>query len=44
MGDNDIESGGEKISVAPVAYSEKPTLEMMEHAPVTLTEEEVCYL
>lgn len=44
MGDHDIESEGEKISSAPVSYSEKPTAETMEHSPVTLTEEDVCYL
>lgn len=42
MGDHDIESKGEKISETPVPYSDKPTSEMMEHTPVTLTEEDVC--
>ncbi|KAL5352835.1 hypothetical protein ACLOAV_002783 [Pseudogymnoascus australis] len=40
MGDHNIELEGEKISATPVTYSEKPTLEMMEHSPVTLTEED----
>jgi hypothetical protein len=44
MGDHDIESEGEKISSAPVSYSEKPTAETMEHSPITLTEEDVCCL
>lgn len=44
MGDHNIELEGEKVSTTPVTYPEKPTLEMMEHAPITLTEEDVCCL
>lgn len=45
MGDYDIEFDGEKkVSTTPVTYSDKPATEMMEHAPVTLTEEDVCCL
>lgn len=44
MGDHDIESEGEKISTSLATYSDKPTLDMIDHTPVTLTEEDVCYL